>query len=139
MDFEFVGGFGPIASDMEATHAFWADALGVPFHHDNPGYFHNFDVPGTKCFALWSLAQAAEATFGTAEWPAEWPAPRAWIEFELANPVAVRQAAEELREAGQELLQDAHQDPWGQTTARLLSPEGLLVGLSYFPKFHDAE
>ena len=44
-----------------------------------------------------------------------------------------------LRGTGQQILQDAHQDPWGQTTARLLSPEGLLVGISYLPKFHETE
>jgi len=30
-----------------------------------------------------------------------------------------------------------HVEPWGQTTARLLSPEGMLVGLSYFEELHD--
>ena len=40
------------------------------------------------------------------------------------------------RAAGQEVLVDAHQEPWGQTTARLLSPEGLLVGISYLPDYH---
>lgn len=136
VDFQFVGGFGPIATDMDSTHAFWVKSLGIPLHHDSPGYFHSFDVPGTKCFALWSLAQAAEATFGTPEWPAEWPVPRAWIEFEVESPEAVGRAADQLRESGQQLLQDPHEDPWGQTTARLLSPEGLLVGISYFPNFH---
>ena len=45
-------------------------------------------------------------------------------------------AAAELRAAGHRILVDAHQEPWGQTTARLLSPEGLLLGLSYMPDFH---
>lgn len=136
MDFEFVGGFGPIAADMDATHAFWAKALSIPLHEDTPGYFHTFDLPGTKAFALWSLSDAAEATFGTPAWPAEWPVPQAWIEFEVASAEAVGQTADQLRESGQALLQDAHEDSWGQTTARLLSPEGLLVGISYFPTFH---
>ena len=35
------------------------------------------------------------------------------------------------------ILRDAHQEPWGQVTARLLSPEGLLVGISYMPDLHD--
>ena len=136
MDFEFVAGFGPVGKDPDATHAFWATTLGIPLAEDSPGYFHTFDLPGTKAFALWPLSQAAEATFGLHEWPADRPVPQAWIEFEVSSPAAVAEMATRLRESGQELLQDAHEEPWGQTTARLLSPEGLLVGISYLPRFH---
>lgn len=136
MDFDFVAGFGPIGVDMDATHSFWASTLGISLEEGAPGYFHTFDLPGTKAFALWPLSQAAEATFGTPEWPADRPVPQAWIEFEVASPEAVGETAARLRDAGQEILVDAHQDPWGQTTARLLSPEGLLVGISYLPDFH---
>ena len=31
------------------------------------------------------------------------------------------------------LLHGARTEPWGQTVARLLSPEGLMVGVSYAP------
>lgn len=136
MDFQFVAGFGPIGVDPDATHAFWAKTMGIPFEEPGPGYFHTSELEGTKAFALWPLTQAAQATFGTAEWPADRPVPQAWIEFEVASPEAVAEAAAELRASGQEILQDAHQEPWGQTTARLLSPEGLLVGISYLPDFH---
>jgi catechol 2,3-dioxygenase-like lactoylglutathione lyase family enzyme len=138
VDFEFVAGFGPIGVDPDATHTFWATTLGIPLQEDQdtPGYFHTFNLGGTKAFALWPLAQAAEATFGTSEWPDDRPVPQAWIEFEVSSPEAVADTAARLRASGQELLQDAHQDPWGQTTARLLSPEGLLVGISYLPRFH---
>jgi len=54
-----------------------------------------------------------------------------------AAPPADSLLAQELREAGQEILVDAHLEPWGQTTARLLSPEGLLVGISYLPEYHS--
>ena len=46
-----------------------------------------------KAFALWRLTDAAEATFGTAEWPAHLPVPQAWLEFELASPEAVEYCA----------------------------------------------
>ena len=88
-------------------------------------------------FALWPLEQAAEATFGRSTWPAEVPVPQAWIEFEVASPQAVADAAAELRAGGHDILVDAHEEPWGQTTARLLSPEHLLVGISYLPSFHE--
>ena len=44
--------------------------------------------------------------------------------------------AEELKKAGYELLHPARTDPWGQTVARLQSPEGAIVGISYIPMFH---
>jgi hypothetical protein len=31
----------------------------------------------------------------------------------------------------------ARTEPWGQTVARLQSPEGAIVGISYIPMFHD--
>jgi hypothetical protein len=35
-----------------------------------------------------------------------------------------------------ELLHPARQEPWDQTVARLLSSEGLIVGISYAPALH---
>lgn len=137
MQYEFVAGFGPIGTDQEASHGFWADTIGIPFEELTPGYFHAGDLAGVRAFALWPLTQAAQATFGTPEWPTDRPVPQAWIEFEVASPSMVAEAAEELSAAGQEILIGAHTEPWGQTTARLLSPEGLLVGISYLPSFHD--
>ncbi|WES64546.1 hypothetical protein P0L94_00410 [Microbacter sp. GSS18] len=137
MDIQFVAGFGPITrGTADDALAFWSHSFGIGFEEVGPGYFHSHDLPGTKAFALWPLAQAAEATFGTQQWPADRPVPQAWLEFELASPDAVAAGAEELRAQGHEILVDAHEEPWGQTTARLQSPEGLLVGLSYLPSFH---
>ena len=136
MEFEFIAGFGPFGSDEQATHTFWATTLGLSFDEVAPGYFHARDLGGAKTFALWPLSQAAEATFGTREWPGDRAVPQAWVELEVSSPEAVAVTAAELRDAGQEILVDAHQEPWGQTTARLISPEGLLVGISYMPELH---
>jgi hypothetical protein len=35
------------------------------------------------------------------------------------------------------LLHGARVEPWGQTVARLLSPEGLVIGLSFAPSLHQ--
>ena len=48
----------------------------------------------------------------------------------------VEAAAEELESRGFELLHRGRTEPWGQTVARLLSPEGLIVGVSYAPLLH---
>jgi hypothetical protein len=90
-----------------------------------------------KAFAMWPLSQAAEATFGSPDWPSELPVPQAWIELDVESAPAVADAIEELRSAGHRVLSEAHEEPWGQTTARLLSPEGLLVGIAYTPWMHD--
>jgi hypothetical protein len=34
------------------------------------------------------------------------------------------------------MLHDARLEPWGQTVARLLAPESLIVGLSNAPSLH---
>jgi hypothetical protein len=82
---------------------------------------------------IWPLAEAAEACFGQPTWPAEHPVPQASIEFEVADPPAVGAGAGELEERGPALLHGAREEPWRQTVARLLSPEGLIVGVSYTP------
>lgn len=133
----FVAGFGPIIRDPEAAHAFWRDGLGITFEEPATGYFTNDSLDGVKAFAMWPLAQAAESTFGSPEWPADLPTPQTWLELDVESPEAVAAAIEEMRAAGHRVLRDAHEEPWGQTTARLLSPEGLLVGISYTPWMHE--
>ena len=63
--------------------------------------------------------------------------PRSNKPMDVASAEAVGTAIEELRAAGHRVLRDAHEEPWGQTTARLQSPEGLLVGVSFTPWMHD--
>lgn len=80
------------------------------------------------------LSLAAESCFGRADWPDDVPVPQASIEFEVANVPA---AAAELESSGHRLLHGARTEPWQQVTARLLSPEGLLVAVCWTPWFHD--
>lgn len=137
MEISFVAGFGPITRDAAAAEAFWSGALGIAFDEPGPGYFHTEALPGVRAFARWPLEQAAESVFGTPVWPDDLPVPQAWFEVDLASPEAVGEAADELRTAGHTLLTEARTEPWGQTTARLLSPEGILVGITYTPWMHD--
>lgn len=137
MKISFVAGFGPIIRDPDVAQTFWRDGLGIQFDEPDAGYFTNDDLPGVKAFAMWPLAQAAEATFGEESWPDDIPEPQAWIEFDVESPAAVAVAIEEMRSAGHRVLSGAHEEPWGQTTSRLLSPEGLLVGVTYTPWMHE--
>ena len=128
----FVAGFAPISRDSSASCDFYIRDLGLPM--DPEAEYPSTDaLGGAKHFGLWSLAQAAQSCFGTAEWPADVPIPQATIEFEVEDVAA---AARELESKGHQLLHPARVEPWKQTVARLLSPEGLLVGLSYTPWLH---
>lgn len=44
-----------------------------------------------------------------------------------------------MKARGRTFLHEARLEPWGQTVARFLSPEGVLIGLSYAPWLHAAE
>ncbi len=137
MQIEFIASFAAVTPDTAASRALYVEALGLPLTHaDGDDYLHSGDIEGSKHFGVWPLAQAAQACFGTPEWPADTPIPQASIEFECADANAVQDAADELRGRGYALLHDAREEPWGQTVARLLSPEQLIVGLSYAPMLH---
>lgn len=133
MDVEFVASVAPIVRDVEAARAFYQGALGLSLEGGDGEYRFTHDLEGTRHFGLWPLSEAATACFGTTEWPEDIPIPQASIEFEVPDVAA---AAEELRSKGHRLIHDAKTEPWGQTTARLLSPEGLLVAVCYSPAFH---
>jgi catechol 2,3-dioxygenase-like lactoylglutathione lyase family enzyme len=137
MDIEFIAGFAVIAPDPATSRGLYVDVLGLPLEATaGSDYFHSEGIAGAKHFGVWPLAEAAEACFGSPEWPNDVAVPQASVEFEVADPAAVGSAAAELRAAGFELVHDAREEPWGQTVARLLSAEGLIVGISYAPWFH---
>src|SRR5215218_3588477 len=118
----------------------YLDALGLPLAAgEGSDYWHTEQLPGTKHFAIWPLREAAQACFGQPTWPDDRPVPQASIEFEVGDPPAVGAAAEELQERGFVLLHGAREEPWGQIVARLLSPEGLIVGVSYAPGLRDQD
>ena len=137
MDIEFIASFAVITPDVTASQRLYVDALGLPLECA-PGddYAHSEAIGGSKHFGVWPLAQAATACFGTAEWPADRPVPQASVEFEVRDGDAVAAAATELAERGVELLHGAKVEPWGQTVARFLSPEGVIIGISYAPALH---
>jgi catechol 2,3-dioxygenase-like lactoylglutathione lyase family enzyme len=139
MNVLFVAGIAVVAADPPRSRRLFVDALGLPLEADAGGdYFHSERVDGTRHFGVWPLAQAAQACFGSDEWPESVTVPQASIEFEVETPGAVAGAAAELEGRGYQLLHSAREEPWGQTVARLLSIEGLIVGISYAPWFHAA-
>jgi catechol 2,3-dioxygenase-like lactoylglutathione lyase family enzyme len=136
MKISFVAGFGPIVRDVEESRRFWGDGLGIELEEASTDYWTSDDLEGVKAFALWPLSQAAESCFGTDTWPGEVPEPHAWLEFDVESREAVAPAAAEMARKGHRLLKEAVEEPWGQTVSRLLSPEGILVGIVYTPWMH---
>jgi catechol 2,3-dioxygenase-like lactoylglutathione lyase family enzyme len=136
MKIEAVSGFAVIAKDPEPSRALYRDVLGFPFR-EKDGYLHVDRFPGANHFGVWTLAEAAQSCFGIGVWPTDLPVPQATIEFELSDIEAVEAAVEEMKAAGQRYVHGAREEPWGQTIARFISPEGLLIGLSYAPWLHE--
>ena len=126
----FIAGFGPIAADVSASRQLYEGALGIPFKVEEGEYLHTEEVDGARAFAVWPLSQAAESCFGTTEWPPEVVKPQAWLEFDVED---VEVATGELEAAGYKLLVRNRTEPWGQIVTRLVSPEGLLVGVTMTP------
>ena len=132
----FVAGYGPITTDTQESITFYRDNLGLSFEEETGGYFHTGDLKGVKHFALWPLSQAAQSCFGGNEWPTDLPTPTSWIEFDVED---VASASEELKANGYKLLIEARQEPWGQVVTRLISPDDILVGLTYTPWMRESE
>lgn len=137
MNVQFISSFAVISADMDASRKLFVDTLGLPLKaSEGDEYLHSEQLDGTKHFGVWPLWQAAQACFGTRDWPADRTQPQASVEFDLESVEAIEAATEELQNAGYELLHPARTEPWGQSVARLLSPEGVIVGISYVPTMH---
>ncbi|HET7338971.1 MAG TPA: VOC family protein [Candidatus Dormibacteraeota bacterium] len=126
----FIAGFGPVASDVEDSRRLYEDALGIAFKREDGEYRHTEELKGANSFAVWPLAQAAESCFGSSSWPSDVRQPQAWLEFDVDDVAA---ATREMEARGYMLLVSNRTEPWGQVVSRLISPEGLLVGLTMTP------
>lgn len=132
----FVASVAVIAADPPESRKLYLDALKLPLQPDPTGDYFSGAMEGSKHFGVWSLAQAAQACFGSSEWPSDRPVPQASVEFEVENEDAVAAAENELAEAGFDLLHATKTEPWGQTVTRVQSAEGVIVGISYAPWMH---
>ena len=131
----FCAGFSPIVPDRAASLAFYEQTLGISFDRDEGSeYVSTGALDGLKHLGLWKLSDAAEACFGSTEWPSDVPEPQGTIEFDVDD---VDAAAAELRTAGYALLHEPKTMPWGQRIVHVLSPERLLVGLTYTPAMRE--
>jgi catechol 2,3-dioxygenase-like lactoylglutathione lyase family enzyme len=139
MQIRFISGFAPIVADPQASERLYVDTIGLPLErYEDTDYYRSESIEGAKHFGLWQLSEAARSCFGTDAWPADRPVPQACVEFDVDSADAVADAVRELEAAGYVLVHGARTEPWGQTIARLQTPEGLLVGISFAPWHHRA-
>src|SRR5579875_3435135 len=139
MNLEFLSTVAVIAPEPLASRRLYVEALGLPLEGRADGYQHSERIAGCKSFGIWPLSEAAQACFGTEQWPAERLVPQVSIEFDVTDAAAVGPAVRELEQAGFELLLPPREEPWGQTVARLQSPEGAIIGVSHAPMLHDQD
>lgn len=138
MNITSIAGFATITKTPSDSQSLYKDVLGLPLkQQDDYCYMDRF--PGANHFGVWPLAMAAQSCFGQDEWPANVPVPTSTIEFELDDLDAVTQAMQEMKQKGQVFIHEARTEPWGQTLARFMSPEGVLIGLSYAPWLHQPQ
>lgn len=137
MRVDMVATVAVIAAVPSESRRLFMGALGLPLEGEGDGYYSSGSVPGCKHFGVWPLSEAAEACFGTPQWPSDLIVPQASIEFEVGDPEEVEAAGAELETAGFSLLHPARTEPWGQVVTRLLTTDGLIVGVSYIPAFHQ--
>lgn len=130
----FIAGFGPIVRDTTQSRKLYSEVLGILFEEERGQYLHTEALKGAKTFALWPLSQAAQSCFGKDSWPDDVPVPQAWLEFDVDS---VQEATAALESRGYRVLIKSKKEPWGQTVSRFLSPEGLLVGITFTPVMRE--
>ena len=116
MDVQFITSVAVITPNPAVSRRLYLDALGLSLTVEADGYLHSEDIDGSKGSGVWPLAQAAQACFGTTDWPADRPVPQASIEFEVTDLDAVQVAADELKDKGFALLHQARTEPCGQNS-----------------------
>ena len=120
----FITSVAVITPNPAESRRLFIDTLGLPLKHpEGDDYYFSASIAGSKHFGVWPLSQAAEACFGT----------------RVADKESVASAAKELQSSGYALLHDVRTEPWGQTIARIQTPEGAIIGISYAPSMHESD
>ena len=137
MNIEFLATVAVIAPDPMNSRSLYVEALGLPLQGEGDGYYHSEQIAGCKSFGIWPLSQAAQACFGSRPMAGGATVPQVSIEFDVPMRRLLWPRSTGTRQAGYDLLHEAREEPWGQTVARLQSPEGAIIGIAYTPVLHD--
>jgi catechol 2,3-dioxygenase-like lactoylglutathione lyase family enzyme len=127
----FLASVSVIVADPPEGRRLFTEGLGLSLAGpEGDDYVFTDSLDGTKHFGVWPLSQAAQACFGTDDWPGDRPVPQVSIEFDVDD---VESASAELEAKGYHLLHGPRVEPWGQGIARLQTAEGVIVGVSRTP------
>ena len=122
-------------TDLGESRNFYKELFGVPLEYEGASYYTaTNEMEGLEHFGLWTLLDAALSVFDQSEWPTDVPIPQGIIEFDVED---VAEAVSEMKPKGAEILQGRRVEPRGQTTVCLLSPKGLLIGITYTPRLRN--
>jgi hypothetical protein len=67
---QFIASMAVIAPNPAESRKLYVDALGLPLEaSEGDDYFHSEHIGGSKNFGVLPLTQAAQACFGTPNWP----------------------------------------------------------------------
>jgi len=121
-----LAGVAEIVEDLAAAIRFYRETLGLEVEPMESGGYATVKIGGVLHYGLWERANAA-AAIGV---PVERVALGVTLGFEVDS---VDAAAGALGEGGVALLQGPHDEPWGQRTARFLSPSGMVSEVSETP------
>ncbi|MDT4914816.1 MAG: hypothetical protein QOC66_3944, partial [Pseudonocardiales bacterium] len=69
MRVQYISSVSVITADAAASRRLYIDALGLPLEKLDGDYYASEKVEGSKHFGVWPLTQAAQACFGTPDWP----------------------------------------------------------------------
>jgi hypothetical protein len=98
MNIEFPATVAVMAPDPINSLNLYVETLGLPLQGD--GCHHSEQIACCKSFGIWPLSQAAQACFGTEQWPTDRSVPQISIEFDVADAAMVVPATRELEQAG---------------------------------------
>ena len=130
MNVLFIASMAVVAADPRQSRKLFIDAFGLALEGEGDGYYSSGNIPGSKHFGVWPLSEAAEACFARRSGP-----PIGWSRRH--NRVRWRTPKLSRRQAANFSARALLLHPAGdRTVARLLTEDGLIVGIS---KFHDEE
>ena len=124
-----LAGFGEVVEDVPAAAAFYRDVLQLNVEHEEGNDYATIAIPGILHWGLWDRRAAAESTYGDRE-----QAHRIPLGFCLGIEVDDVDAAAQVASArGLNLIQAPQTEPWGQKTARFLTPWGSFAEIVETP------
>ncbi len=124
-----VAGVAEVVEDIEAAVQFCRNDLGLKVNHKPGESYATVAISGIPHFGIWLRSKAAELVFGDPSQIERIP-----LGFSIGFEVdSVKAAENSLRSTEVPVVQGLKVEPWGQQTARFLSPSGSLCELSETP------